>query len=61
LLAGGTGVGLAVLALEGILKSMGAKVEEIGQLKYTLGGSWNNPDLVLVAGESFDDENDDEL
>ncbi len=61
LLAGGTGVGLAVLALEGILKSMGAKVEEIGQLKYTLGGSWNNPDLVLVAGEGFDDENDDEL
>ncbi|MDQ7016920.1 MAG: YhdP family protein [Gammaproteobacteria bacterium] len=61
LLAGGTGVGLAVLALEGILKSMGAKVEELGQLKYTLSGSWANPALVLVAGESFEDANDDEL
>ena len=42
--------GLAMLAMGALLQQMGVDVERVGELKYTLRGSWDAPEMETVKG-----------
>ncbi len=47
-LSGGPVTGLAVALLQGVLRNIGADVEEASEFRYSLTGTWADPKVQLV-------------
>lgn len=51
-LAGGVVTGAIVFMADRIFKDLGVDIDQIGQVKYSLTGSWENPVLAPIAPET---------
>ena len=47
-LSGGPAAGVTALVADGILKGLGVNLDEIGRRRFTLGGSWDQPEWETV-------------